>query len=252
MALYDQFGRAYNQTSNPTNNSQFGQRLTSGLEGMRMAFVSPEFQGGMRNLVYSPEALNSQAYRQALQNNKFAVPTGGIKTLSPALKAYPVITSLISGGAELLDPNDPFGRNLAEGSGVAGGGIAGAAGGAWLGAQAGMMAGPLAPLAVPAGIILGGMLGSNVGKAAGAGIYDTVTGQTPADRTMKKNLELDDMVFQQRLDQQRQQQELAMQQQRAIMDAANERQMLASLAMSSLQGENNQQRTLEALISSYL
>lgn len=252
MAVFGPDGRVYNQTSNPTNDFRLGQRLTSGLEGMRMAFVSPEFQGGMRKLVYSPQALNSPAYLQALKNNEFAVPTGGIKTLSPALKAYPVITSLISGGAELLDPNDPFGRNLAEGTGVAGGGIAGAAGGAWLGAQAGLLAGPFAPLAVPAGVILGGMLGSNIGKAAGAGIYDQVTGKTPADRTMEKNLELDEMVFTQRLDQQRRQQELAMQQQRAIMDAANERQMLASLAMSSLQGESNQQRTLEALISSYL
>ena len=229
----------------PSNNPEY-------LKRMRYAFTSPQFQGGMRNLIYSPEALKGLS-------GPYAVPQmqGGIRALSPALKAYPVITSLISGGAELLDPNDPFGRNLAEGTGVAGGGIVGgvaggALGGMAAGALAGTMAGPLAPLAVPAGMILGGMFGSNIGKAGMAGVYDQVTGQTPADRTMKKNLELDDMVFQQRLDQQRQQQELAMQQQRAIMDAANERQMLASLAMSSLQGENNQQRTLESLISSYL
>tara|TARA_B100000579_G_C22843506_1_gene862999 strand:- start:2826 stop:3572 length:747 start_codon:yes stop_codon:yes gene_type:complete len=226
----------------PSNNPNYLQR-------MKFAFTNEPFQQGMRNLIYTPESLKGLP--------RYGVPTGGLKTLSPALKAYPVITSLISGGAELLDPNDPFGRNLAEGTGVAGGGVAGSLGGGLLGAAAagglsGTMAGPLAPLAVPAGIILGGMFGSNIGKAGMAGIYDQVTGQTPADRTMKKNLELDDMVFQQRLDQQRQQQELAMQQQRAIMDAANERQMLASLAMSSLQGESNQQRTLEALISSYL
>jgi len=252
VAVLGPDGRVYNQTSNPTNDFRFGQRLTSGLEGMRMAFSSPQFQGGMRNLIYSPEALKGLS-------GPYAVPQmqGGIRSLSPALKAYPVITSLISGGAELLDPNDPFGRNLAEGTGVAGGGVAGglaggALGGMAAGALAGTMAGPLAPLAVPAGMILGGMFGSGIGKAGMAGIYDQVTGKTPADRTMEKNLELDEMVFAQRLDQQRRQQELAMQQQRSIMDAANERQMLSSLAMSSLQGENNQQRTLEALISSYL
>jgi hypothetical protein len=218
---------------------------------MRYAFTGEPFQKGLRNLIYTPEAMKGLS--------GYAVPQmqGGIKALSPALKAYPVITSLISGGAELLDPNDPFGRNLAEGTGVAGGGIAGSLGGGILGgmaagALAGGATGPFAPFAVPAGIVLGGMFGSGIGKAAGAGIYDAVTGQTPADRTMKKNLELDNMVFQQRLNQQRLQQELAMEQQKAIMDAANERQMLASLAMSSLQGGNNQQRTLEALISSYL
>lgn len=251
MALYDQYGRVLNQTSNPTNDFRLGQRLTSGLEGMRMAFTGEPFQQGMRNLIYTPEAMKGLG--------PYGVPQmqGGIRSLSPALKAYPVLTSLIAGGAELLDPNDPFGRNLAEGTGVAGVGIAGglaggALGGMAAGALAGTMAGPLAPLAVPAGMILGGMFGSGIGKAAGAGIYDQVTGKTPADRTMEKNLELDEMVFAQRLDQQRRQQELAMQQQRAIMDAATERQMLASLAMSSLQGESNQQRTLEALISSYL
>lgn len=251
MALYDQYGRVLNQTSNPTNDFRLGQRLTSGLEGMRMAFTGEPFQQGMRNLIYTPEAMKGLG--------PYGVPQmqGGIRSLSPALKAYPVLTSLIAGGAELLDPNDPFGRNLAEGTGVAGGGIAGGLGGAALGgmaagALAGTMAGPLAPLAVPAGMILGGMFGSNIGKAGMAGIYDQVTGKTPADRTMEKNLELDEMVFAQRLDQQRRQQELAMQQQRSIMDAATERQMLASLAMSSLQGESNQQRTLEALISSYL
>ena len=228
----------------PSNNPEY-------LKRMRMAFTGEPFQKGLRNLIYTPEAMKGLS--------GYAVPQmqGGIKALPPALKAYPVITSLISGGAELLDPNDPFGRNLAEGTGVAGGGIAGALGGGILGgmaagALAGGATGPFAPFAVPAGIILGGMFGSGIGKAAGAGIYDAVTGQTPADRTMKKNLELDDMVFQQRLNQQRLQQELAMEQQKAIMDAANERQMLASLAMSSLQGGNNQQRTLEALISSYL
>lgn len=251
MALYDQYGRVLNQTSNPTNDFRLGQRLTSGLEGMRMAFTGEPFQQGMRNLIYTPEAMKGLG--------PYGVPQmqGGIRSLSPALKAYPVLTSLIAGGAELLDPNDPFGRNLAEGTGVAGVGIAGglaggALGGMAAGALAGTMAGPLAPLAVPAGMILGGMFGSGIGKAAGAGIYDQVTGKTPADRTMEKNLELDEMVFAQRLDQQRRQQELAMQQQRSIMDAATERQMLASLAMSSLQGESNQQRTLEALISSYL
>tara|TARA_B100001996_G_C18612551_1_gene574332 strand:+ start:326 stop:1078 length:753 start_codon:yes stop_codon:yes gene_type:complete len=228
----------------PSNNPEY-------LKRMRMAFTGEPFQKGLRNLIYTPEAMKGLS--------GYAVPQmqGGIKALSPALKAYPVITSLISGGAELLDPNDPFGRNLAEGTGVAGGGIAGSLGGGILGgmaagALAGGATGPFAPFAVPAGIVLGGMFGSNIGKAAGAGIYDAVTGQSPADRTMKKNLELDNMVFQQRLDQQRLQQELAMEQQKAIMDAANERQMLASLAMSSLQGGNNQQRTLEALISSYL
>jgi hypothetical protein len=228
----------------PSNNPNY-------LKRMRYAFTGEPFQKGLRNLIYTPEAMKGLS--------GYAVPQmqGGIKALSPALKAYPVITSLISGGAELLDPNDPFGRNLAEGTGVAGGGIAGSLGGGILGgmaagALAGGATGPFAPFAVPAGIVLGGMFGSGIGKAAGAGIYDAVTGQTPADRTMKKNLELDNMVFQQRLNQQRLQQELAMEQQKAIMDAANERQMLASLAMSSLQGGNNQQRTLEALISSYL
>lgn len=228
----------------PSNNPNY-------LKSMRMAFTGEPFQKGLRNLIYTPEAMKGLS--------GYAVPQmqGGIKAISPALKAYPVITSLISGGAELLDPNDPFGRNLAEGTGVAGGGIAGSLGGGILGgmaagALAGGATGPFAPFAVPAGIVLGGLFGSGIGKAAGAGIYDAVTGQTPADRTMKKNLELDDMVFQQRLNQQRLQQELAMEQQKAIMDAANERQMLASLAMSSLQGGNNQQRTLEALISSYL
>ncbi len=251
MAVLGPDGRVYNQTSNPSNNFQFGQQLGSSLDGMRMAFTGEPFQQGMRNLIYTPEAMKGLG--------PYGVPKmqGGIRALSPALKAYPVFTSLIAGGAELLDPNDPFGRNLAEGTGVAGGGVVGglaggALGGMAAGALAGGFFGPFAPLAVPAGMILGGMFGSSIGKAGGAGIYDQVTGQTPADRTMKKNLKLDDMVFQQRLDQQRQRQELAMQQQRAIMDAANERQMLASLAMSSLQGENNQQRTLESLISSYL
>lgn len=244
MAILDKSGQLIGGSA-PSNDPRY-------LERMRMAFVSPEFQGGMRNLIYTPEAMRGV-------QGPYGVPQmqGGIRSLSPALKAYPVITSLISGGAELLDPNDPFGRNLAEGTGVAGGGIAGGLGGGALGGLAagglaGLGAGPLAPFAVPAGMILGGMFGSGLGKAIGAGIYDTVTGQSPADRTMKKNLELDDMVFQQRLDQQRRQQELAMEQQRAVTDAAQERQLLASLAMSTLQGSNNNQRTLESLISSYL
>ena len=118
-----------------------------------------------------------QKYVAQLQN--------AIKGSPGRLVGASALLSILAGAAELADQDDPLTKNIAEGVGVAGGGMAGAAGGAAIGAALG---GPLAPITALIGAGIGGTWGSGAGKGVMGGLYNVVANEDPQDKELRRQM----------------------------------------------------------------
>ena len=94
------------------------------------------------------------------------------------------VLSVLNAAGEFNDADDPVLRNTAEFVGNLAGGLGGGVGGGLIG-QALI---PIPGVGFAIGSTLGSLTGSNALSSLGAGIYDAVTDESPADRARKDAL----------------------------------------------------------------
>jgi hypothetical protein len=123
--------------------------------------------------------------RKAADQKYVAQLQNAIKGSPGRLVGAGALLSILAGATELADQDDPLAKNIAEGVGVAGGGMASAAAGAAIG---GALGGPLAPVTALIGAGIGGTLGSGVGKGVMGGLYDLVANEDPQDKELRRQM----------------------------------------------------------------
>ena len=123
--------------------------------------------------------------RKAADQKYVAQLQNAIKGSPGKLVGAGALLSILAGAAELADQDDPLTKNIAEGVGITGGGMAGAAGGAAIGAALG---GPLAPITALIGAGIGGTFGSGAGKGAMGGLYNLVANEDENDKELRRQM----------------------------------------------------------------
>jgi hypothetical protein len=123
--------------------------------------------------------------RKAADQKYVAQLQNAIKGSPGKLVGAGALLSILAGAAELADQGDPLAKNIAEGVGITGGGMAGAAAGAAIG---GALGGPLAPITALIGAGIGGTFGSGAGKGAMGGLYNLVANEDENDKKLRRQM----------------------------------------------------------------
>lgn len=123
--------------------------------------------------------------RKAADQKYVAQLQNAIKGSPGKLVGAGALLSILAGAAELADQDDPLTKNIAEGVGITGGGMAGAAAGAAIG---GALGGPLAPITALIGAGIGGTFGSGAGKGAMGGLYNLVANEDENDKELRRQM----------------------------------------------------------------